>query len=126
MTTERLPRTAPSEPTTPIRPSEAIRLGTLLRPVQCSGHELHPDDPTKACAWGALRLGYGDDHALVNAAAAHRIGKCPGSDSCHFNRPDSVPLYTMWAVAHLNDGYCMNGVGWSRERIADWLEGLGL
>lgn len=104
---------------TPIKPSEAIRLGCLLAPVQ-TFHEAYVDwsDPRKACAYGAMALGFGgyDNARELNAAASRLHCKdmlgsvlCPGCD---------LPLLS---ITHLNDDH-----RWSRERIADWLEGMGL
>jgi hypothetical protein len=49
----------PVEPTTPIKPSEALRLGRLVRPLETEGALW--DGTDKACALGAMALGYGWD-----------------------------------------------------------------
>jgi hypothetical protein len=48
---------APVETVTPIKPSEALRLGRLLRPVKCTGSWTHGDNA--ACALGAMDIGWG-------------------------------------------------------------------
>ena|SRR5688572_14007077 len=91
--------TVTPETVTPLRLSEAIRLGCLMVPVQAF------DEP-------------GNDRAACVIATAIRAGAeymnvlepCP-AEGCR----DYAGL------AHLNDNH-----RWSRERIADWLEGLGL
>ena len=51
------PVTTPLEPTTPIKPSEALRLGRLVRPLRTPYEALHGDDG--ACANGAMAIGWG-------------------------------------------------------------------
>ena len=102
MTTETLPAVAPFEPTTPIKPSEAIRLGCLIAPVQAFGE---PGDGEAACAIAALDLG-GFRGEIPDAVYDL---DCPGG------------CVEPAGVMHLHDDH-----RWSRERIADWLEGLGL
>lgn len=48
----------PQEPTTPIKPSEALRLGRLLAPRQTAG--VLSDGAGGACAIGAMLIGWGD------------------------------------------------------------------
>ena len=47
----------PQEPMTPIKPSEALRLGRLIRPTEVAGRMFLGDDA--ACANGAIALGLG-------------------------------------------------------------------
>lgn len=80
MTTETMPEVRPAEPTTPIKPSEAIRLGRLIRPVPCSGYAI--GGANEACALGAMALGWGgqeDDDAAWDLAwdRLHDLGVDP-------------------------------------------------
>ena len=95
----------PIETVTPIRPSEAIRLGCLLAPVQAFGG---PGERNKreACAVAAMVRGGSADIDVFAGSDT----PCP---ACGRSRRGPV--------LHLNDDH-----RWSRERIADWLEGLGL
>lgn len=128
MTTETMPaiRETPIETVTPIRPSEAIRLGCLTTAPR-TGTMLSRDasGAFSACALGAMAVGYGfrpgrdDQRDLIDyldraVTQPLPIGACPlGCDGKWLS-----------VVIHLND---MHGHrGWSRERIADWLDGLGL
>lgn len=117
------PRTAPLEPTTPIRPSEAIRLGCLLAPVQTDGEWGYGEH---ACVNRALVLGMtGDDEGYSQYLTVDRllVGiKPPCGWACmdSWAGPHRSPS---WVLIHLNDSLRHR---WSRERIADWLEGLGL
>lgn len=115
MTTETLP--APVEVTTPILPSEAMRLGCLLSPRQEFGNYFGEGrDTSSSCALGAMRLGYGDDH-LATMVAEERIIDMVGSSPCHLcGEPDMEA----WPP-HLNDEH-----RWTREAIADYLAERGL
>lgn len=97
----------PSERTTPIRPSEAIRLGCLLAPVQSFG--AYMDGEGTACASRAMHLGGLRTKADFDAVGWRRLG-CPVEDH---PSPGNV-------MAHLNDDH-----RWTREAIADWLESVG-
>ena len=55
---------APVETVTPIKPSEALRLGRLIRPVEAEGYLFQ--DGIEACAVGAMALGYGYDGPTDN------------------------------------------------------------
>ena len=106
-------RTVSPETVTPIKPSEAIRLGCLLAPVQAFG--AFEDGPGTACVLGAMNLGLGraiNDSNLYPPPSFEVIYRQP----CAAN-PRHVGLAS---PAHLNDHH-----HWTRERIADWLEGLG-
>ncbi len=114
MTTETLPTVVPLEPTTPIKPSEAIRLGCLIAPQQAFNHYLSGDGAA-ACALGAAALGWNTDPVeaqflIEDVLLPRTVCPEPGCTDGHFGWP-----------AILNDTH-----RWSRERIADWLEGLGL
>lgn len=112
-----LPTTEPVEKVTPIKPSEAIRLGCLAFPVQHFGGLAQGN---RACAMGAMYAGYGDSPHSPGITSESEAGffqlkeahlSCPECDL----KDDDIP------VAHLNDDH-----RWSRERIADWLESIGL
>lgn len=51
------PQAIPVETTTPIKPSEALRLGRLTRPVHAHFAYLKGSDA--ACAVGAIHIGFG-------------------------------------------------------------------
>jgi hypothetical protein len=122
MTTETLPAVAPFEPTTPIKPSEAIRLGCLIAPVQEFEGPYFNAYIRSACAYGAMALGLGGwdsegdpdgDRVEGKASSLHHnleVGDCPEPECVLKGDP-----------AHLNDDH-----RWSRERIADWLAEQGL
>jgi len=103
-------RPALAEVTSPIKPSEAIRLGCLTT-VQTFGY--YRDDGA-TCAIGAMAVGFGGN--MGKAWAFEDLTEdfdCPVA-GCDNDDCDSV-------IPHLNDSH-----RWSRERIADWLESLGL
>lgn len=119
-------RPAPVEVTTPIRPSEAIRLGILKYPVATTGDTIEGD---AACAIGAMLGGFGWDErgdgsswsdSRLYAVLPKDIGGCPADPGCFWNTrqagPESLHLGGPWALAHINDRH-----HWTREAIADWL-----
>lgn len=126
---------APIETVTPIRPSEAIRLGCLTT-ARITGR-LVDDDGQSACAVGAMLIGWNgslrDNDAAMDAMDGtawdqvdQRAAACP--EPHPKGNPErvscvrSMPVYMV--MQHLND---LSGRHeWSRERIADWLESLGL
>lgn len=119
MMIEMLSVAAPIEVTTTIRPSEAIRLGCLTTRQNFGNLGGHGT----ACAMGAMWLGIGAwdgvwrgsvDVVLSEPYVASLTGlNCPlGCDSAD---------YYLITPAHLNDDH-----DWTRERIADWLDSIGL
>lgn len=125
MTTETIPASAPEtvpfEPTTPIKPSEAIRLGCLKYPVQGFGDTIKGN---AACALGAMLGGFGwDDEGDESSWCDPRLDRFFTDDK----RCPACEMLTdsSYLVAHLNDRHGRDD-GWTRERIADWLGGLGL
>lgn len=120
---------APVETVTPIKPSEAIRLGILLAPTPITGCFF--DGRGGACALGAMALGFGydgpqkhtddqgpnesDPYVLVGDRLPKRLPVPSGTEYVYDKADAAGTIYA------LNDSE-----GWSRERIADWLEGLGL
>ena len=108
---------APVERVTPIKPSEAIRLGCLVAPVQ--GFTSWQGRPGQACALGALALGLGWDGSSKGRYGFYgRFMADLAAASLTCEHGSYRQTETLW---HLNDTH-----RWSRERIADWLEGLGL
>lgn len=101
---------APVETVTPIRPSEAIRLGCLVLPVQEFGSA--GDGRQTGCVHAAAISGGNVflSNVWTDTFGDGPLPACPEPDC----RRDGHAL-------HLNDDH-----RWSRERIADWLEGLGL
>lgn len=119
MTTETIPASAPEtvpfEPTTPIKPSEAIRLGCLIAPVQAFGGWFPSND--SACALGAMQIGFGGGR-IVGFGWPEAYTKFRQNVRLPL---DGEMLRSGHALMVLNDRD-----HWTRERIADWLEGLGL
>jgi hypothetical protein len=122
--TEAPSRVAPSEPTTPIRPSEAIRLGMLVRPVAGRVEMFQGDDI--ACALGAMAIGFG--------FAPNRENRLSGYATVEARLPQTLEppcgcvtgkASDSWSstavIYHLNDQH-----GWARECIAEWLRQEGL
>ena len=69
---------APVETVTPIKPSEALRLGRLQRPRHCIGFLQRGEDG--ACALGAMHYGWGmkpDDDETLSDDFVHRFGGLP-------------------------------------------------
>jgi hypothetical protein len=99
--------TAPIETVTPLKPSEALRLGRLVYPKQCKGVEVGSDG-VSACATGAMLAG-----GLARINWPDRRFRCP---VCGMTM-------TFWGVVAL----CLNDIhDWSDAQIASWLESLGL
>lgn len=107
---------APIETVSPIKPSEAIRLGCLIAPVQGFDRYFGNDDDS-ACAIGAAALGWSNgewaDAVEADRDIADRI--------INLRCPHPGCLIHLASVPILNDNH-----RWSRERIADWLAEQGL
>lgn len=88
-----------AEPTTPIKPSEALRLGRLLRPRRLRFS--YREGADGACAYEAMCIGGASEYVNVD--------ECPAGCSAH------------GTVSHLVDRH-----DWSDDRIVGWLQGLGL
>lgn len=129
MTTETLTRPAPVETVTPLRPSEAMRLGCL---TTRQGTMVLASGDRYACALGAMLIGYGFDRDRLHAENAlddvlpeghpllerfERVGRVEDWYHCPVRRCSRQSSDLEAAVIHLNDGHT-----WKRERIADWLE----
>lgn len=124
--TTEAPVKLPLETVTPIRPSEAIRLGMLTHPIQSFGHI---GSGNTACALGAMAVGYGDEEArngYVSLAGKMPLYldppcRCDNRDTLHLFGRSAEQWHALDAVWHLNDSH-----RWARESIADWLEQQGL
>lgn len=95
----------PAEPTTPILPSQALKLGRLVRPRRIEGNAF--DGADGACAMGAMAEGgylWGRHDLVTNS-------RCP---IC-------LRVPSLATVAHLNDDH-----HWSDNQIVAWLQSLGL
>lgn len=112
-------RPAPVETVTTIRPSEAIRLGCLIAPAQGMG-SFFPE-PGQACALGAMALGFGYDGPLDSEYDPYWFVEARLPRGTIPMRGYDDELSYSDAIYLLNDAR-----EWSRERIADCLEGLGL
>jgi hypothetical protein len=127
------PATLPIETVTPLKVSEAIRLGCLIVPNQAFGTLFWPsrDDPQAACVVGTFLLMWGDDSSPISSMGQAYL-KAQGLDcpiGC-LRTWNGGGLYAAFAtdgsntrgtMTHLNDTH-----RWSRESIASWLEGQGL
>jgi len=102
-----------AEPTTPIKPSEALRLGRLQFPVPLRGRLFGVDGDT-ACAYGAIMAGYGDLEMAPVLGGGDEVD-CPAW-ACR-----DLRLAVEQVVVHLNDFH-----GWTDDQIVGWLEGIGL
>lgn len=107
--------------------SEAIRLGSMMTKQEHRSlvHKIG-DSYVGACAWGAAGLAIGmtlnEDIGTSEIAdrwpwvfeATHR--PCPAQSCCTYHgQHHAVDLL----IVHLNDTH-----QWTRERIADWVEGI--
>lgn len=100
------------ERVSPLKPSEALRLGRLIRPVRCSGRFFR--DANAACANGAIAVGLGYEPPLSNesyTADEHAISF----------------IEERWPSFPWIDVFIRNDIHhWSDDQIAAYLEGLGL
>lgn len=101
------------ERVSPVKPSEALRLGRLLYPVRIEGH--FRDEHGGACALGAIAAGMNLEavyathwHKWTYSLPCPACGRLPTEGSLH-------------VIAHLNDDH-----HWSDDQIVAYLEGLGL
>lgn len=136
----RTPVEVPVEPTTPMKPSEAMRLGAMSTE---QAFVTMGDGVAKACALGAMMIGYGHGndpygmlydpahpasevtalHMPVHPEYAHRLQVGNRYEPCphHGCRLTDLTGGGFALVVHLNDLH-----KWPRNKIADWLETLGL
>lgn len=124
MSTETLtrPETRPAtlEPTTPIRPSEALRLGRLVRPVEAEPFETLFGEPNRACALGAMAVGYGFDPSHGEPTLAYNL--VAGRTGWSF---DDLPDDSLKAVWSRFDEARMDGRSGDAAVLA-YLEARGL
>lgn len=108
--------------------SEAIRLGCKMTKPTCNKYIELGGGEIKACALGAASVSLGHDYCrprhMANALteaypflAERSPVRCPDCEPNNYRY--ILPLRLM--ITHLNDDH-----RWTRERIADWLEDLGL
>jgi len=93
--------------------SEAIRLGSMLKP-QGKGLLSSFPDHAKTCAMGAAAEAVG-----VTECAHYSLGNIFPVLKEEISHPEQegIKCKVSWAIWQLNDMY-----DWSRERIADWVE----
>lgn len=112
------------ETVSPLKPSEALRLGRLIRPRRTANEFF--EGTTGACALGSMLAGAGytagdpgyDDIEDAFGAAF------PALPFSSVNSPAAECDETMFVdemVAHLNDDHF-----WTDAQIGSWLESLGL
>jgi hypothetical protein len=124
------------ERVTPMKPSEAMRLGRLLYPLEAAGRLARPVEmPGEAepgwalCAVGAMLVGSGrfTPLELVEPPPAARsvypeLMRCDPDDvRCRCPQCGRIGRAPAFVVSHLNDRH-----HWPSERIASWLEEHGL
>lgn len=121
MTTETLPEVRPLEPTTPIRPSEAIWLGCLGTEPQIGGW----GGGRYACVNRAMFIGWGekDDDFPQYMHVDRRVPvlEPPCGWRCFDVEAGLDRRTASWVLIHLNDFH-----EWTRPAIADWLAEQGL
>lgn len=113
------------ETVTPIKMSEAIRIGSMLteQTYYCQFKRDSETNKEYTCALGAALVGvYGDSarHHLLSKTFPRKIWESPGK-KCPVATCSNGVLSIANTIAHLNDRHV-----WKREKIADWLEGIGL
>lgn len=105
-----------------MRLSEAIRLGAMLKPQAFGDFS----DGTGTCAWGAANeaIGKSVDDDYVDDEwmdVCHADVRCPECGDCRGTTDKDADGQSRVAslIEHFNDDHL-----WTRERIADWLEGV--
>lgn len=100
-----------------MRLSEAIRLGAMWGP-QAFG-QFRDGDAT--CAWGSAHAAVGvKQHAYIAVPEWSALDKTAGRLKCPCSC-GTRPLTLKSMMVHLNDDH-----RWTREQIADWVEGIEL
>lgn len=115
------PAVAAPEVVTPIKPSEALRLGRLTRPLPRRGRRFDFDGQS-ACAVGAMQIAYGADGTLYSDADWASLEVLGAQFPRHSKCPvEGWPYDGYDIVWHLND------VHWyTDDQIVAYLESLGL
>ena len=121
------------ERVTPLKPSEALRLGRLLAPRWTCG-KLFNFQTDGYCALGAMARACGNrlsPSAQTYWWNANWSDAYVGYPCVCFAVPGSIEVPHV--VAHLSDGHSpfsefrpLNDDVWPDARIADWLESIGL
>jgi uncharacterized C2H2 Zn-finger protein len=127
---------AEPERVTPMKPSEAMRLGRLFYPLETEGRLACPvavadesDAGWALCAFGAMLVGSGryapvdlvDPPPAARMVYPELLRSDPGDERCYCPECGRVCRAPGYVVSHLNDGH-----RWPTERIASWLEEHGL
>lgn len=105
--------------------SELIRIGCKASPVQCYG-ELSRKEDMATCAIGAAHLAKTGElvpagiETYHTASALLACGVDPDTLVVHPSS-DIGKVTILRTIITLNDGF-----RWSREKISDWLEGIGM
>lgn len=117
------PLPLPIETVTPIKPSEYLRLGSLTMPQAFGTTLVFNESHTAAlaaCAWGTIMSGAGfasDESVRVSRLMSSVFATCPAPRCRNHLTQGTVSN----VIINLNDEHY-----WSRGRIADWLEEIGL
>lgn len=117
----------PAEPTTRMKPSQALRLGRLIQPLRCTGRLFGPEGAV--CSLGAMLLAQGytsepDGNWPIlkglypELLQPHSCPACAARELA-YTRVDRAQAYSV--VYHLNDEH-----HWPEARIANWLEKIGM
>ena len=123
------------ESVTPMKPSEAMRLGRLSYPLEAEGRLARkvgitdaPEPGWALCALGAMLVGSGrfTPVELVEPGPAARavypeLLSCDDDDRCRCPQCGRFCRAPGYVVSHLNDAH-----RWPSGRIATWLEEQGL
>jgi hypothetical protein len=130
--------TAPplTEEVTPLKPSEAMRLGRLLYPLETEERLARkvlllgrPEPAWALCALGAMLVGSGrftpgqlvDPPPTTRVAYPDLLRFDPDDDRSRCPQCGRICRAPIYVVSHLNDRHL-----WATERIASWLETRGL
>jgi hypothetical protein len=110
------PVSVPFEPTTPIKPSEALRLGRLIVPTSKGGTPF--SKAGEACAIGAMYVGYGGEPHTVHPGVRGTCRNCMGVYRAVSDRlPRGVRAVDVFLAHDFHGG---------DEAVLDLLESRGL
>jgi len=110
----------------PLRLSEAIRLGAMLKPQGSGADSIRYRHVTATCALGAACEAVGAEYREAGADLYGAVSaRWPWVTRALEALPNGDPwpmYYTHRSVADAI--YTLNDHGWTREQIADWVETL--
>jgi hypothetical protein len=107
------------EPTSPLRLSEALRLGSLT--TRQGFGTLHGPDPDQFCALGTIMYGLTGDVREIDSVRERTGLDDDACAPCHCIYVLDWRRQPLWyVIEHLNDAH-----EWTRPQIADWLESEG-